>query len=91
MKKHFIYVSIYNTDEKLCKYEIFFGEKYKNRDKLIQSGTSGQHTKNQDCPGNIGTVGMFARTSHKKHDFNPVKYLNALYHNRKQKQFDTFS
>ena len=37
----------------------FFAEKSKNRDKLIQSGTPGQHAKNQDCPGKTGTVGMF--------------------------------
>ena len=50
MKKTFICVSFYTADEKLCEYEKIFGEKSKNRDKLIQSGTPGQHTKNRDCP-----------------------------------------
>ena len=40
--------------------KIFFGEKSKNQDKLIQSGTPGQQTKNRDCPGKIGTLGMYA-------------------------------
>ena len=26
---------------------------------VIQSGTPGEHTKNRDCPGKTGTVGMF--------------------------------
>ena len=47
-EKSFICVSFYTADEKLCEYENFFGEKPKNRDKLIQSGTPGQHTKNRD-------------------------------------------
>ena len=38
-EKSFICVSFYTADEKLCEYEKFFGEKPKNRDKLIQSGT----------------------------------------------------
>ena len=33
------------ADEKLYKYAKIFGEKYKNQYILIQSGTSGQHTK----------------------------------------------
>ena len=37
-EKTFICVSFYTADEKLCKYEQFFGEKSKNQDKLIQSG-----------------------------------------------------
>ena len=37
-------------------------------DKLIQSQTPGQHTKNQDCPGKTGTVGMFA-----SHNFTTSK------------------
>ena len=50
-KKTFIYINFYTADKKLCKYEKFLGEKSKNRAKLIQSGTPGQHTKNRDCPG----------------------------------------
>ena len=37
----------------------FFGEKSKNRDRLIELVTPRQHTKNWNCPGKIGTVGMF--------------------------------
>ena len=58
-EKTFICVSFCTADEKLCKYGNFFGEKSKNQDKLIQSRTPGQHTKNQGCPGKTGTVGMF--------------------------------
>ena len=57
--------SNFNTaNEKLCEYGIFFGEKSKNWDKLIQSGTLGQHTKNRDSPGKTGTVRMFAIVYH---------------------------
>ena len=59
MKKTFIYVSFYTVDEKLRDYEKFFGEKSKNRDKLNKSGRPGQHTKNQNCNGKTGIVGMF--------------------------------
>ena len=58
MKKHFICVSIYTADKKLCKYEFFFCEKSKNRDKAIQSGTAEQHNKKRDYPSKIGTVAM---------------------------------
>ena len=58
-EKTFICVSFYRADEKLCEYESFFAKKSKNRDKLIQSGTPGQHTKNRDCSGKTETVGMF--------------------------------
>ena len=37
-------IRFYTADEKLCEYEKFIREKTKNRDKLIQSGTLGQHT-----------------------------------------------
>ena len=47
-EKAFICVSFYTADEKLYEYETFFGGKFKNRDKLFQSGTPGQHTKNRD-------------------------------------------
>ena len=47
--KKIICVSFYTADEKLCK----------NRDKLIQSATPGQQTKNRDCPGKIGILGMY--------------------------------
>ena len=57
--KKIICVSFYTADEKLCKYENFFGEKSKNRDKLIQSATPGQQTKNRDCSGKIGILGMY--------------------------------
>ena len=30
-----IWVSFYTADEKLCEYENFYGEKSKNRDKLM--------------------------------------------------------
>ena len=59
-EKTFICVSFYTADEKLCEYETSFGGKFKNQDKLIQSGTPGQHTKKQDCLGKARTVGMFA-------------------------------
>ena len=39
---------------------MLFGEKSKNRDKLIQSRTLGQHTKNLDYPGKTGIVAIFA-------------------------------
>ena len=52
-----INVWFYTAYERLCGYEHLFGKKYKNRNKLIQSGTLGQHTKNRDCPGKIRTVG----------------------------------
>ena len=71
---------------KVIKIWRFLGEKYKNRDKLIQFGTPWQHTKNRDYSGKIVTAGMFAKTSNNKHDWNPVKYLNVLHHNRTQKQ-----
>ena len=44
---------------KLMWIWIFFGEKSKNWDKVIQSGTPGQHTKNQECSSKTKTVGMF--------------------------------
>ena len=59
-EKTFICISFYTADKKLCEYEKFFGEKSKNRDKVIQSGTSDHHTKNWECPSKTGTVGMFA-------------------------------
>ena len=59
-EKTFICVSFYTADEKLCEYETSFGGKFKNQDKLIQSGTPGQHTKKRDCLGKARTVGMFA-------------------------------
>ena len=46
MKKTFICVSFYTSDEKLCKYQKTFGENSKNRNKVIQSGTPIQHSKN---------------------------------------------
>ena len=58
----------YTANEKLCKYDISFDDRYKNCDKLIQSNTLGQHTKNWDCPGKIGTVWMFAKLNDNKHD-----------------------
>ena len=59
MKKTFICVNFYTADEKLCEYENFFGVKSKNQDKLIQSGTLGQHFKNRDCPRKTRTIRMF--------------------------------
>ena len=50
-----ICVSFHTADE----YENVSGEKSKNRDKLIQSATPGQQTKNRDCPGKIGILGMY--------------------------------
>ena len=58
-EKTFVCVSFHNADEKFCEYENFFVKKSKNWDKLIQSGIPGQHTKNRDCPGKTGTIGMF--------------------------------
>ena len=52
-------VRFYTVDEKLCECKNFFVEKSKNWDRLIQSGTPGEHTKNRDCLGKTGTVGMF--------------------------------
>ena len=52
----FICIRFYTTDKKLCEYEKSFGEKSENQNKLIQSGTPGQHTKNQDCPDKTETV-----------------------------------
>ena len=57
--KKIICVSFYTADEKKCKNGSFFGEKSKIRDKLIQFVTPGQQTKNRDCPGKIGTLGMY--------------------------------
>ena len=59
MKKTFICVNFYTAYEKLCEYENFLGEKSKNQDELIQSGTLGQHFKNWDCPRKTRTVRMF--------------------------------
>ena len=58
-EKHLFVLSFYNADEKFCEYQNFFVKKSKNRDKLIQSGIPGQHTKNRDGPGKTGTIGMF--------------------------------
>ena len=55
-----IYLYFYTAGEKLCEYGKNFREKSKNHDKLILSGTPGQHTKNRDCPGKTGTIGMVA-------------------------------
>ena len=44
-EKTFLSVGFYSADEKLTESENLFGEKSKNRDKLIQSGTQGQHEK----------------------------------------------
>ena len=81
----------YTADNKLCNYKNYFSVKYKNRNKLIQSRTLGKHTKNQDCPGKIKTVGKFSKTRNNKHDWNSIKYLNVLCHNRTQKQLRCFS
>ena len=63
------FYSFYTADEKLCEYEKILVKNLKTRqDKLIQSQTPGQHTKNQDCPGKTGTVGMFA-----SHNFTTSK------------------
>ena len=67
-EKTFIFVSFYTTDEKLCEYEKFFGEKSKNWDKLIQTGT---------VPGKTGTVGMFTDTRKSK-IFITKKYKSAI-------------
>ena len=56
MKKTFISVSFYTADEKLCEYEKNFGEKSKNRDKSIQPGTPGQHTKTGTVPEKPGQI-----------------------------------
>ena len=48
-KEKNICVSFYTADEKLCKYDNFFSEKFENQNKLIQSETPGQHTRNWDC------------------------------------------
>ena len=47
-EKTFVCVNFYTVDKKLRRYENGFGEKSKNRDKLIQSVPLGQHTKNRD-------------------------------------------
>ena len=65
-EKTFICISFNTADKKSCEYEKFFGEKSKNRDKLIQSGTPGQRTKNLDFPGKTRTVGMFVNLEHHK-------------------------
>ena len=57
-EKTFICVIFCTADEKSCEYEKNVGEKSKNRDKSIQSGIPGQHTKTRHCPGKTGTVGM---------------------------------
>ena len=47
----FICVGFYTAKVKLhVNMKNFLGEKFKNWDKLIQSGTPGQHTKNRKCP-----------------------------------------
>ena len=38
-------------------------EKYKNRDKLIQSRRPEQYTKNQDCPGKSGKLECWNATT----------------------------
>ena len=48
MKKIFICVRFHTAD--------------KNWDKLIESGTPGQHTKIRDYTGKTGTAGMFEKT-----------------------------
>ena len=58
---------------------------------MIQYGRAGEHTKNRDYSGKIETVGMFAKTSNSKHDWNPVKYLNVLHHKKTQKQLRYFA
>ena len=62
-EKTFIFVIFYTADEKLCECENCFGEKSKNRDKMIQSGTPGQHTKNREYAGKTGAVEMFVMLS----------------------------
>ena len=46
---------------KLSEYEKGFGEKSKNQDKLIQSGTPGQHTKNWNIPAKPGQLECLCR------------------------------
>ena len=79
-----INVWFYTVDEKLCKYENVFNEKYKDQEKSIQSGTPVQHTKNRDCPGKIETVECSQKQVTTNMTWNPVKYLNVLHHNRTQ-------
>ena len=43
-----------------------------------------------DWPGKIETVGMFAKTSNNKHDWDHAKYMNILHQNRTQKQLQYF-
>ena len=47
-EKNIYLCKFFTADEKLCEYENFFVRNLKKRDKLIQSVTPGQHTKNRD-------------------------------------------
>ena len=76
----FLYVSnnvFVSNNEKtfICasEYENFLVRNLKKRDKLTQSVTPGQHTKNRDCPGKTRTVGMFEVNHHVNHHDWPMK------------------
>ena len=59
-EKKTIYFSNFLRCWRLIKWIYkFFGEKFKNWGKLIQSGIPGRHTRNRVCPGKTGTVRVF--------------------------------
>ena len=50
MKKHFICVSIYTADKKLCKYEFFFVRNLKTGTKRFNPGQRNSITKSGIIP-----------------------------------------
>ena len=81
-EKTFISLSFYTADEKLKEHEKCFCVWSKNRDEFILSETPGQPTKNRDCSGKTGTVGMFApkrfRQTFLREIFASVSFLKIL-------------
>ena len=58
-EKTFIFEFFYTADEKLCECEKCFGEKSKNRDKLIQSGNRDSIPKTGTVPAKPGQLECF--------------------------------
>ena len=59
--KKYLFVYVFTPSMKnYVNVKIFLLRNLKTgTDRLIQSGTPEEHTKNLDCPGKTGTVGMF--------------------------------
>ena len=78
-EKTFIFVSFYTADEKLSEYEKNFGEKSKNRDKLIGSGTVTAKPGQLECLLVICSRGISANLWARKCWLVPMKSFSIAH------------